>query len=46
MRFEWDDSKEVINVRKHGVDFDEAAETFYDPYHLVTVRHPARGQEL
>ncbi|MBI4611549.1 MAG: BrnT family toxin [Candidatus Rokubacteria bacterium] len=31
MRFEWDHAKEEINIRKHGVDFDEAADTFYDP---------------
>ena len=30
MQFEWDEAKEAINIRKHGVDFDEAAETFYD----------------
>lgn len=34
MRFEWDDAKETINIRKHGVDFDEAAEIFYDPVGL------------
>lgn len=27
--------KETNNVRKHGVDFDEAVTTFYDPLALV-----------
>jgi uncharacterized DUF497 family protein len=28
--FEWDDAKEAANIRKHGVDFDEAASFFED----------------
>lgn len=31
VRFEWDDAKGDWNPRKHGVSFDEAATTFYDP---------------
>lgn len=34
MRFEWDHAKEEINIRKHRVGFDEAADTFYDPLGL------------
>jgi uncharacterized DUF497 family protein len=30
LRFEWDDEKEKINVRKHGISFDEARTVFYD----------------
>ena len=30
MRFEWDDAKARTNLRKHGVDFDEAATVFRD----------------
>lgn len=29
--FEWDDSKAEINITKHGVTFEEAAEVFFDP---------------
>lgn len=29
--FEWDDAKANANVRKHGVDFDEAMGVFLDP---------------
>lgn len=36
MRFEWDESKNVANRRKHGVDFLIAQEVFLDP--LATVR--------
>jgi len=30
LRFEWDDAKEKINIRKHGISFDEARTVFYD----------------
>ncbi len=30
MEFEWDENKEEINIRKHGVNFSEAREAFYD----------------
>lgn len=30
MRFEWDPEKEVSNLRKHGVSFDEASTVFGD----------------
>jgi uncharacterized DUF497 family protein len=41
MEFEWDDSKEETNLRKHGVSFFEASTVFddalsltgYDPVH-------------
>jgi hypothetical protein len=31
VNFEWDLSKEVLNLRKHGVSFLEAVESFSDP---------------
>ena len=31
MEFDWDVSKAAINLRKHGVSFDEAATVFLDP---------------
>ena len=30
LRFEWDDAKEKLNIRKHGVSFEEARTAFYD----------------
>lgn len=35
MEFEWDDSKNARNLRKHGVEFREPATAFYDPLALV-----------
>lgn len=30
LHFEWDKQKERINIRKHGVSFEEARAVFYD----------------
>ena len=32
MLFTWDDDKERINIRKHGIDFTSAASVFLDDY--------------
>jgi uncharacterized DUF497 family protein len=37
MEFEWDASKDADNVRKHGVSFVEAVESFFDPHGLLLV---------
>ena len=31
MTFSWDELKAAANLKKHGVDFREAATVFYDP---------------
>jgi uncharacterized DUF497 family protein len=31
MRFEWDERKNRVNLRKHAVSFEEAARAFEDP---------------
>lgn len=33
--FEWDVSKAQRNFEKHAITFDEAAEVFLDPFHVV-----------
>ena len=33
--FEWDDAKEISNVSKHGISFDEAFSVFADAYAVV-----------
>lgn len=35
MEFEWDDAKTARNLRLHGVSFEEAKTTFYDPLALM-----------
>lgn len=34
MQFEWDDEKEQINIKKHGIDFETAALIFDDENRL------------
>lgn len=31
LEFEWDEEKYDVNVRKHNLRFEEAAEVFFDP---------------
>jgi uncharacterized DUF497 family protein len=33
MRFEWDDDKNRINQRKHGISFETAIKVWDDPFH-------------
>ena len=35
LQFEWDESKSRLNLRKHGVSFEEAQSTFYDENALL-----------
>ena len=41
MEFEWDLSKEMVNIRSHKITFSEAVESFFDPhgFQLVDVKH-------
>lgn len=34
MRFTWDERKNRVNRRKHGISFETATLVFDDPYHL------------
>ncbi len=31
LEFEWDEEKYAVNLRKHSIKFEEAAEVFFDP---------------
>ncbi len=35
MRFEWDEKKNHINRKKHGVSFEEDQDVFSDPLHIA-----------
>jgi len=35
VKFEWDEKKNELNKRKHGVSFEEACEIFNDPLHIA-----------
>ena len=34
LEFEWDAKKYAVNLRKHGVKFEEAAEVFFDRFNI------------
>jgi uncharacterized DUF497 family protein len=34
MKFEWDENKNQLNIRKHGINFRDAAYVFSDPFAL------------
>ena len=33
--FQWDANKAQTNIQKHGIEFEEAAEVFSDPFHQI-----------
>ena len=35
MKFEWDENKNKINQRKHGISFDEVTSVFRDAFAIV-----------
>lgn len=35
VKFEWNSNKAQINLEKHGVTFEEAAEVFFDPFYQI-----------
>ena len=35
MKFQWDANKAAVNLRKHGISFDEAVTVFKDPLALI-----------
>ena len=44
-RFEWDEAKAAANLRKHRVDFLQAAQVFLDPLHVSRQDRIEGGEE-
>jgi uncharacterized protein len=44
VRFEWDETKNLSNRRKHGMSFEEACQVFRDPL-CVSVQDRIEGGE-
>lgn len=46
MNFEWNETKNRINIEKHGISFDEAQYAFSDPNRIILkdVKHSAEEQ--
>ena len=45
MRFDWDETKDANNLRKHGVGFEAASLVFDDPLHLSAQDSEVDGEE-
>jgi uncharacterized DUF497 family protein len=45
VEFEWDTAKELANIKKHGIAFAEAVETFFDPNGIQLVDRKHSGAE-
>jgi len=43
--FEWDEEKNAANVRKHGIDFEEAAHVFEDDDRIEIYDMSHSGEE-
>jgi uncharacterized DUF497 family protein len=45
VRFEWDETKNAVNLKKHGVDFETASLVFDDPLHLSAQDREVAAEE-
>ena len=45
MCFEWDEKKNILNIEKHGISFDEAVKVFLDPMD-ITLRSTVANHEI
>jgi len=45
MRFEWDDRKNRVNQRKHGIAFESAALVFDDPHAVFRKDQAVDGEQ-
>jgi len=39
VQFEWSEEKNRLNIKKHGISFEEAKEVFLDPLHISKLDH-------
>ena len=39
LKFEWDENKSTLNLKKHGIDFREGKTIFNDPF-AITIDDP------
>ncbi len=45
IRFEWDETKNLSNQRKHGVSFEEASQVFFDPLFVSVKDRVVNGEQ-
>lgn len=44
MEYEWDDAKRDLNLRKHGVAFEDAVDVFEDPGQFTQPANVVAGE--
>lgn len=45
LRYEWDEEKNKVNQRKHGIDFETAELVFDDPFCVTFIERISGGEE-
>jgi uncharacterized DUF497 family protein len=45
VRFEWDEEKNEINKRKHGISFETGSRVFFDRKRLEYIERMVEGEE-
>jgi uncharacterized DUF497 family protein len=45
IRYEWDEEKNKVNQRKHGIDFETAKLVFDDPFCVTFIERISGGEE-
>ena len=45
IRFEWDEAKNLANLRKHGVSFPQASQVFRDPLRVLLPDRVVDGEQ-
>jgi uncharacterized protein len=45
LRFEWDQRKAALNLKKHGVSFQEATSIFADTLSITGARRASRSEQ-
>ena len=43
MTFQWDINKNELNIHKHGIDFEDATDVFFD-FHIIVATEPDHGE--
>lgn len=46
MQFEWDEDKNLLNIKKHGIAFNEAMQAFLDPERKILLNTRHSGKEI
>jgi uncharacterized DUF497 family protein len=46
MNFEWDENKNLLNTKKHGVSFKEAIQAFLDPNRKIRLNAKHSAVEI